>query len=315
MVVPLEPEDSGTEVRMTRVHTDRRLEIVPEAFVADSAGIRDVLVDKYGVAFIMSLMLLALSGFVMLIAAGIQIGYRRTISLMYASAGIFVTAGWLITDSYLYPFAFGHYHIDGVVNYLLCMLLPHAFLLYIDSLQKGRYRKVVVILLALSNASLIVFSLLHFTGVFKFRQALTYIDIILGIAMLGVFVILIIDIRRKHAGEYIYTLIGFLGFFVFGMITIFMLSFMTNKNEGVMMLLGLIFLLACVIMQQIADLRRMAAERERAIRLSDTKTRFLAGMSHEIRTPINSILGMNEMILRENKDPVIDGYARTVQNS
>lgn len=315
MVVPLEPEDSGMEVKMTRIHTDRRLEIVPETFVADSSGIHDVLVDKYGVSFIMSLMLLALSGFVMLIAVGVQIGYRRTISLMYASAGIFVTAGWLITDSYLYPFVFGHYHIDGVINYILCMLLPHAFLLYIDSLQKGRYRKVVVILLALSNASLFLFSLLHFTGIFKFRQALAYIDIILGIAMLGVFVILIMDIRGKHAGEYIYTLIGFLGFFVFGMITIFMLSFMTNKNEGVMMLLGLIFLLACVIMQQIADLRRMSAERERAIRLSDTKTRFLAGMSHEIRTPINSILGMNEMILRENKDPVIDSYARTIQNS
>ena len=315
MLVPLGPDDSGAEVRMTRIHTDKRLEIVPETFVTSPKGLYDVLMDKYGVAFIMSFMLLVVSGFIMMIAAGIQIGYRRTISLLYASAGIFVTAGWLITDSYLYPFVFGHYHIDGVINYILCMLLPHAFLLYIDSLQKGRYRKVVVILLALANASLIVFSLLHFTGIFSFRRALIYIDIILGIAMLGVLVILIIDVRRKHAGEYMYTLIGFLGFFVFGMITIFMLTFMANKNEGLMMLLGLVFLLACVIMQQLSDLRRISAERERAIRLSDTKTRFLAGMSHEIRTPINSILGMNEMILRENKDPVIDGYARTVQNS
>lgn len=315
MLVPLKPDDSGAEVRMTRIHTDKRFEIVPETFVTSPKGLYDVLMDKYGVAFIMSFMLLAVSGFIMMIAAGIQMGYKRTISLLYASAGIFVTAGWLITDSYLYPFVFGHYHIDGVINYILCMLLPHAFLLYIDSLQKGRYRKVVVILLALANASLIVFSLLHFTEIFSFRQALIYIDIILGIAMLGVLVILIIDVRRKHAGEYMYTLIGFLGFFVFGMITIFMLTFMANKNEGLMMLLGLVFLLACVIMQQLSDLRRISAERERAIRLSDTKTRFLAGMSHEIRTPINSILGMNEMILRENKDPVIDGYARTVQNS
>ena len=38
-------------------------------------------------------------------------------------------------------------------------------------------------------------------------------------------------------------------------------------------------------------------------------------MSHEIRTPINAILGMNEMILRENKDPVIDDYAGSVKSS
>lgn len=40
-----------------------------------------------------------------------------------------------------------------------------------------------------------------------------------------------------------------------------------------------------------------------------TKTRFLANMSHEIRTPINSIMGMNEMILRESKEREILGYA------
>ena len=315
MLVPVEPYDSGMEIRMTRYRIDRRLEIVPEVFVAGPSGIHSVMIGKYGMSFIMSAMLLVLSGFVMLVAVGIQIGHRRTISLLYAATGIFVTAGWLITDSYLYPFVFGHYHIDGVTNYIFCMMLPIAFLLYIDSIQKGRYRKVIIALLAVSFMSLIVFSLLHFTGVFVFPQALLYIDIILGIAILGVFAILMLDVRKGHAEDYMYTLIGFLGFLVSGLITILMLTFSINKNEGLAMLLGLIFLLVFVIMQQVADMRRVATERQRAIQLSDAKTSFLAGMSHEIRTPINSILGMNEMILRENQDPVIDGYARTVQNS
>ena len=54
---------------------------------------------------------------------------------------------------------------------------------------------------------------------------------------------------------------------------------------------------------------------EEARELSEAKTQFLASMSHEIRTPINAILGMNEMILRENRDPVIDEYAESVKNS
>lgn len=45
------------------------------------------------------------------------------------------------------------------------------------------------------------------------------------------------------------------------------------------------------------------------------KSSFLANMSHEIRTPINAILGMNEMILREEKDPAIRGYAGNIQAS
>ena len=46
-----------------------------------------------------------------------------------------------------------------------------------------------------------------------------------------------------------------------------------------------------------------------------SKSRFLANMSHEIRTPINAIIGMNEMILREEKDEEIRQYATDVKNS
>lgn len=45
------------------------------------------------------------------------------------------------------------------------------------------------------------------------------------------------------------------------------------------------------------------------------KSQFLANMSHEIRTPINAIMGMNEMILRENKDTVISDYANNIKEA
>ena len=45
------------------------------------------------------------------------------------------------------------------------------------------------------------------------------------------------------------------------------------------------------------------------------KTEFIANMSHEIRTPINSILGMNEMVLREAEDQGILTYAKNVESA
>ena len=54
---------------------------------------------------------------------------------------------------------------------------------------------------------------------------------------------------------------------------------------------------------------------ESAIQGEQAKSRFLSNMSHEIRTPINAILGMNEMILREYKDPQLLTYSGNIQNS
>ncbi len=45
------------------------------------------------------------------------------------------------------------------------------------------------------------------------------------------------------------------------------------------------------------------------------KSDFLAQMSHEIRTPINAVIGMDEMILRENKDPGIKEYALDIKSA
>ncbi|MBO7336489.1 MAG: DegV family EDD domain-containing protein [Lachnospiraceae bacterium] len=45
--------------------------------------------------------------------------------------------------------------------------------------------------------------------------------------------------------------------------------------------------------------KRAKKEAERAEELSRAQNRFFSSMSHEIRTPINSILGLNELILRD----------------
>lgn len=62
--------------------------------------------------------------------------------------------------------------------------------------------------------------------------------------------------------------------------------------------------------------KKQVALLEMAKQASDTKSDFLANMSHEIRTPLNAVMGMCELILRENDlSSTVREYCFNIQNS
>lgn len=79
--------------------------------------------------------------------------------------------------------------------------------------------------------------------------------------------------------------------------------------------------LAVAVMVQL-HIRAFASQREQVVlqkaeleENAKSKNKFFASMSHEVRSPINTILGLNEMIIRENKAPEINEYASSVKDA
>ena len=67
------------------------------------------------------------------------------------------------------------------------------------------------------------------------------------------------------------------------------------------------------------QLEQKSVELKEAINAAEkaesTRDIFLANMSHELRTPINTILGLNELILRESQDDSIKEYALDIRHA
>ena len=81
---------------------------------------------------------------------------------------------------------------------------------------------------------------------------------------------------------------------------------------------GLLFLILIMFARYTVkniENKELQQERLMALQASNTKSEFLSNMSHEIRTPINAILGMDEMILRESKEPSTLEYAENLRHA
>ena len=64
-----------------------------------------------------------------------------------------------------------------------------------------------------------------------------------------------------------------------------------------------------------SEQKKVVEQNKELERLSQTRNNFFANMSHEIRTPINTIIGLNEMILREDISDEIAENAIHIQDA
>ena len=92
--------------------------------------------------------------------------------------------------------------------------------------------------------------------------------------------------------------------------------------SGVVCIVALItcVILVYILMSNLINLQNRAniklkESADAAIEADKAKSDFLAQMSHEIRTPINTVLGMNEMILHESSDPKIRDYSANIHSA
>ncbi|MCR5301916.1 MAG: response regulator [Lachnospiraceae bacterium] len=314
-IIPVEKDCAGGTIRITIDGEDFGGKFF-DVFVGDRYEVVRFLEIKSGaVQFGMSLALLVCSMAIVVAGYILRIIFRHEIKLTLLAMGIFVVSSWMVTDSFVFQFLFRTQFIDGLMSYMTTLVTVFPFLFYLDSIQNYRYKKWYMLISIFEVISLIVFSGLHFSNIVNFSQTLLQVDAAVGLAVLGSLIITVVDVARGNSGDYRYVSYGFLIFMVLSLVEIVLINTVVERVEGGVMIAGLYILFAFGIIQQLSEIRALVLERDRANAEGAAKTKFLAGMSHEIRTPINSILGMNEMILRESRDPNIANYAGIINES
>jgi len=149
-------------------------------------------------------------------------------------------------------------------------------------------------------------------NVYSYGLSTTVLYIYAAISVCFCFVLVIIKRKEipfiKRLSVYVY-----FGIIVTAsMIQIFHPKVLVVSAGGALSMIFMYFTLENPDMELIEELNEARKEADRA---NQAKANFLANMSHEIRTPINAVIGMNEMILRENKNEEITNYALQIEKA
>ncbi len=86
-------------------------------------------------------------------------------------------------------------------------------------------------------------------------------------------------------------------------------------SRGTLVIFGVLFFLIVLTQRVTIYARRQQVKYMDARRQNENTNEFLSTMSYNIRTPVNSILGLNTIIGRHNKNPEVENYVTQIQRA
>ncbi len=316
-VVELDEADSGRTITIERNDTEQDNGYIHEIYKGNMAGIIEMLFRDNALQLTLAMILAMVSAIVTVLAFVMKERAAFNYPLAYLSIGVFMSALWSIFDSFLYQLIFSNYYVDGSIGFMITMLLPYPYFVYVDHLQNFRYHKIYNVLNIVIIADFLILNILNFGKIVSFSDTMPYMSIVLAVTIMIALMTFVYDIFMKNHREYMGQATGFIGLIVCSIIEMFLLNVIGDpyRLDGTVLIIGLYFLLVVSVVEafgQIGKAQRMAAHATEANR---AKSEFLANMSHEIRTPINAIVGMNELIIRETEEDHVKEYAGNVKEA
>ncbi len=313
--VRLSPSDSGKTLTFVRKDIRSDTLVVSVCYIGNTLGFLRILLSSNIFILLLSFSLLIFDTLILIGCIIYRIKTKRSFALMYLSISILTGAIWLILDNLTYPFIFRNHYVDGITEFMISILLPFPFTSYLNILQNRRYQKLFNILNLLVIAEFITLTILHYTDVFDFNKSIPLISGIDIFIIAAILAIMCYDLFVKKHRDYITISIGFSIFVFFTLAEVIHLAVPTHSNDGAFIATGLIALLIVASYHEVSNIGALRVKTVEAQTSNEAKSVFLANMSHEIRTPINAIIGMNELILRENTSELVREYASNVRDA
>ncbi len=307
------PEDAG---KVLRVHYDYNSGMIYEVYIGTRLGILTWLFERYGLEFFVGLAILLLGVISLVASVTYKYIHKKYLELEHLSIGVILGACWVLSNSIFRQLYTRNISVMSNIPFLMVMVMPVPFLVFIDSLQNRRYHKAHMVSSFLEIFNFTVSIALFVAGKVSLESSFINAALCALISIVVMFVTIFIDQKRHLLASYRVVAVGFGVLALAAVAQILVYQFAHNGVfSGLFMAIGLFGFMICAIVHTIKQLINIRLEANEMMHISKAKDDFLANMSHEIRTPLNGILGMDEMILRDTRESRIRNYALEIKSA
>ncbi|MCR4762002.1 MAG: hypothetical protein K5696_00580 [Lachnospiraceae bacterium] len=134
------PEDAG---RMLRVCYEYNSGMVYEVYIGTRIGILVWLFRRYGLELFVGLAILLLGIICLVSSVSYRYIHKKYLELEHLSIGVIIGACWVLSNSIFRQLYTRNISVMSNIPFLMVMIMPLPFLVFIDSLQSGRYHKAI----------------------------------------------------------------------------------------------------------------------------------------------------------------------------
>lgn len=313
--VPIHASDAGKTITVV-MHTDSSFTgKTSEVLIGDKYSIWLQIFKQYGMVTLLQFIIMFVSILCVVVCLILTAVFKKPFELKYLAIFTFFLSFWLFSENEFRQLLFPNVSMMVAVTFYSLILGPMSLVLYLNELQKKRYEKIYSVLLAYSLFDTIVVTVLQLTKKVQFLDSLVLTHVFILATVVVIISTMFVDIKKKMFKEYSLVGVGLMVVVFSGLTEIILYYKQAFLRSGTAMCMGIIILLFLACLKTGQDILVSESNKQRVMLANEAKTKFLANISHELRTPINTILGMNEMILRENRDENVQSYARNIQNA
>lgn len=298
--IPLSSKDEGKVIKITYTsHYDSYRGTLNGIGIGTESGIYTQVIRENALSTVISCIILF---------AGIALGmmgiiyrllYSKITGFGYLGCFAIMASGWILAQSKMRQFYIKDTVSMDYVAYILLLVIPIPLLLYLNEVLKRRHVKLYYFMISLNLFYFTVKIIYQFMGISDLMEELGITMLIYVLEALLIGKSLYKDFKQGLKEDIMELMVG-TGVLVGSMVAE-MISFLLDKsrNIGEFVAPGLLIFLGTMGYMSIKLVAMQEKEQMRAIQANKAKSTFLANMSHEIRTPMNAVIGMSEILLRE----------------